>query len=267
MEAPYQAREDVHVLPSYYPVPGFGILPVNAFLIRAAQPVLVDTGLPADRDRFLAALAGLVDLRDLRWLWLTHADPDHVGCLERILVEAPRLEVITTFLGAGKLGVFSPLLPQRMHLLNPGQSLDVGDRRLRAVKPPSFDAPETTGFLDESSGTLFSSDCFGALLAQPATDAGAIPQADLAARQTLWATIDAPWLELVDEDRLMDRLDTIGELAPDLVLSSHLPPARGLCDRFLATLAAVPEAPPFVGPDQAALQRMLSGVTAAPPPT
>ena len=46
-------------------IPGLGVLPVNAFFLGAAQPLLVDTGLPAARGRFLAALGELIDPADL----------------------------------------------------------------------------------------------------------------------------------------------------------------------------------------------------------
>jgi hypothetical protein len=47
-----------------------------------------------------------------------------------------------------------------------------------------------------------------------------------------------------------------------MILSSHLSAARGSSmERLLEALAAVPDAPPFVGPDQAALEQMLAGVT------
>ena len=49
-----------------------------------------------------------------------------------------------------------------------------------------------------------------------------------------------------------------------MVLSSHLPAAPGaMTERLLASLAEAPDAPPFVGPDQAALEQMLAGM--APP--
>jgi hypothetical protein len=44
-----QVAPDTISLSSYCPLPGLGILPVNAFVIEAAQPVLVDTGLSALR--------------------------------------------------------------------------------------------------------------------------------------------------------------------------------------------------------------------------
>jgi hypothetical protein len=56
-------------------------------------------------------------------------------------------------------------------------------------------------------------------------------------------------------------LDRIRALEPSMVLSSHLPPASGSStERLLGALASVPDAPAFVGPDQAALEQMLAGM-------
>ena len=47
-----------------------------------------------------------------------------------------------------------------------------------------------------------------------------------------------------------------------MVLSSHLPAAHGSSvERLLGALAAVPDAPAFVGPDQVALEQMLAGMS------
>jgi hypothetical protein len=47
-----------------------------------------------------------------------------------------------------------------------------------------------------------------------------------------------------------------------MVLSSHLPAAHGSSvERLLGALAAVPDAPAFVGPDQVALDQMLAGMS------
>jgi hypothetical protein len=56
MQEPYQASPDVHVLPTHLAVPGVGKIPVNAFVILAEEPVLVDTGLGFDGPEFIAAL-------------------------------------------------------------------------------------------------------------------------------------------------------------------------------------------------------------------
>ena len=161
----YKAAPDIDVLTSNFAVPGFGLIPINAFVLHAAEPVLVDTGTVVESDDFMAALRSVIDPADLRWIWLTHTDFDHIGSLHQLLAENPQIRVITTFLGVGIMGLSAPLPMERVHLLNPGQTITVGDRTLTAFKPPAFDNPITTGFHDDRSGALFSSDCFGALLA------------------------------------------------------------------------------------------------------
>ena len=258
MESPRRVTNDIHVLPSPLPIPGLGTLPVNAFVITGEEPVLVDTGLHADRGAFLNALGNVVDPGDLRWIWLTHPDQDHVGSLRDILDVAPRARLVTTFLGVGILNLFMEVPMSRLYLLNPGEALDVGDRVLHCIQPPIFDNPATTAFYDDRSEALFSSDCFGALLRTPADEADAIALDERREGQVRWATIDAPWLHKVEPSRLVRDLDEVRALRPELVLSSHLPPARGMIDELVATAARATSAPRFVGPNQAALEAMLA---------
>ena len=89
MEKPYKLTEDIEILPSFFPIPGMGVLAVNAFVIKAEEPVLVDTGMAIDRADFMKALESVMDPRDLKWIWLTHDDADHVGNLQILLEAAP----------------------------------------------------------------------------------------------------------------------------------------------------------------------------------
>ncbi|MBN1360845.1 MAG: MBL fold metallo-hydrolase [Sedimentisphaerales bacterium] len=262
MFKPYRAAADIDVLPSYFPIPGMGILPINAFLLKAAEPVLVDTGLVLLSDGYIEALSSVIDPADLRWLWLTHCDQDHVGSLHRLLKLAPQMRVVTTFIGVGKMSLFAPLPMDRVYLLNPGQSLSVGDRTLMAVKPPTYDAPETTGFLDTKSRAFFSADCFGALMSEPVENAADIRPEDLRDGMVTWATVDAPWLHLTDGIRFAQSLGRIRALEPKVILSAHLPAVHGSGDELLDHLAAVLAAEPFVGPDQPALEAMMAKMAA-----
>ena len=258
--APYAVGDGITVLPSYLPVPGMGVLPAHAFLLDGPEPVLVDTGPGGAEAGFQAALASVVDPAEIRWVWLTHTDPDHVGSLRWLLEAAPDARVITTFLAVGKLGMQMEVPMDRLHWLNPGQILEIGGRRLEALRPPSFDAPETTAFFERSSATLFSADSFGALLQAPTGDAADLAPGDLADGMALWSTIDSPWVTHTDREHFAATLAELRRMAPRRVLSSHLPPATGLADRLLENLARVPGSAPWVGPDQAALDQLLAAV-------
>lgn len=252
-----EVGEDTYRLGAWLPLPGFGVLPVNAYLIDAKQPVLVDTGLAALAEPFMAQLHELIDPARLRWIWVTHADPDHLGNLSRVLEAAPDARIITTYLGMGKMGMHG-LPVERMTLLNPGQKLAIGDRSLRAVTLPTFDAPETTGIWEQATGTLFSADCFGALMHAPADSADAIAPAELKAGCVAWATVDAPWLHGMDPEKFRASLEAIRQLHVKTVLSAHLPHATGMTDQLLDYLGEAPVAERFVGPDHETLMQMMA---------
>ena len=171
----------------------------------ASEPVLVDTGAVVERDEFLEALRTVVDVADLRWIWLTHTDADHIGALHALLDENADLKVVTTFLGVGAMSLADPLPLDRVHLVNPGQQLEAGGRTLTALRPPTFDNPCTTGFHERRSGALFSADSFGALLADVPPSAADLTEDELREGQTLWATLDSPWLHSVDVDTFARR--------------------------------------------------------------
>ena len=258
----YKAAPDVGVVTSTNAITGFGNLAINAFVIHATEPVLVDTGSVVQSDDFMAALRSVIDPGDLRWIWLTHTDFDHIGSLHRLLDENERLRVVTSFLGYGIMGLGAPLPMDRVYLVNPGQTVDVGDRTLTAVRPPAFDNPITTGLRDDRSGIFFSSDCFGALLEEVPECVEELADEELRRGQVFWATVDSSWLHTVDRALFAAELDRIRALEPTMILSSHLPAAPGTStERLLGALAEVPDAPAFVGPDQAALEQVLAGLT------
>ena len=254
---------DVTALTDAVEIPGLGFLPVNAYVLHAAEPMLVDTGMPGERAGFLEALWSAVEPGDLRWVYLTHPDRDHTGSLMQVLEAAPQARLVTTYAGMGILSIEYPITPDRVFLLNPGQSLDLQDRTITAFRPPLYDSPATTGFHDGMTGACFTSDCFGAPVATAETaqvaDIRDIPADDLLAAQRLWATVDSPWVAGVDRARFADSLAPLRALDPSVVLSTHLPPAQQAMPRLLEMLAGAPDADPFVGPDQAALEQLLAG--------
>ena len=147
----FRIGDDVTVLSDPLEVPGVGFLPVNAFVLHAREPVVVDTGLGLpDRD-FVATVSSVIDPATVRWIWLTHPDRDHTGGIFALLEAAPQARLVTTFIAAGIMSTERPLPMDRLYLLNPGQSLDVGDRTLHAFRPALFDNPATVGFYDDRS--------------------------------------------------------------------------------------------------------------------
>lgn len=216
------------ILPSWFPVPEMGALPINAFLLKGPDPMLVDTGLGALGADFAAELGRVIDPGDLRWIWLSHTDADHIGNINRILDLAPNAKVVSNFLGAGKMGMMGGYDLSRVRILAPGEVFELGGRRLHQVKPPYYDAPETMGFFDETDRVLFAADAFGALLPGRAEHIAEYSDETLRDGLVGWSSVDAPWLAQMDEAELGRMIGDLERMQPDYLLSGHLPVARGI---------------------------------------
>jgi flavorubredoxin len=261
MDSPYQGAPDVHVLPANLPLPGVGVLPVNAYLLMSEEPVLVDTGIGMDSDDFVAALSSFLDPRDLKWIWLTHDDADHTGSIQRVMELAPNASLVTHGFSAFRMATWWPVPMDRVHAIRFGDDLHVGDRTLTAVAPPLFDNPMSTGFLDRSTGALFTVDAFGAILPEPTQNADDVPREVLAGGMLGWATSDSPWVHVADRDMFGEVLERVRHLQPSQIFSSHLPAASGTSlEDFLKVLATVPDAEPFMPPDSEQFVQMIEAM-------
>ncbi len=194
----------------------------------------MDTGLKMLEKEFMEALRSQIAPGDLRWIWLTHAHPDHIGNLAAVLAEAPNARIAVNFLCMAEL-ILGGLPTDGVHLMQTGASLDVGDRVLEPVRPPYYDSPETAGLFDPSTRVFYCADCFGALLPNdPGEKADAIAPDVLRAGLLAWSSLDSPYLDIVDPERFQHALDEVRRLDAATILSAHLPPATGVVvDRML----------------------------------
>ena len=64
-------------------------------------------------------------------------------------------------------------------------------------------------------------------------------------------------MHAVDPAKYAASFAPLREFGPSAILSTHLPPVTGDTAALFATLLDAPQASPFTGPDQAALEAML----------
>jgi len=249
---------DIDVLPSHFPIPGMGFLAVNAFVINAAEPVLVDTGMGMESEDFMNALKSVIALKDLKCVWLTHDDMEHTGSLQEVLEKAPKARLAANSLAVLRMSTAWSIPMDRVYWLNPGDSIHVGDRNLMAVRPPLFDNPTTIAIYDDNSEAFFSADCFGAIIPRKAGNVDDLTKQELIQGMTSWASGDSPWVHKIEPNLFKKSLDDIRNLDPKIILSAHLPPAFGKTEEFLESLTALPSSTPFVAPGQNELKKMMA---------
>lgn len=246
MREPYRVAPGIHALPSELPIPGLGLQPVNAFLVMAAEPILVDAGMPVDRTAFERALCSLIDPADLRWIVITHDDRDHTGLLPRLLETAPRATLVTSPISVTRLTEEFQLPQERIVTANPGGRLRTADRVLSFHRPPVFDSPGTLAVHDHASGTLYSSDSFGTVLPGVGNHLYDHDEKEFFEGFAVLNRAIAPWTSLVDPERFRRPITELRDLRPQRLLSSHAPAAEGDLDPFFEAMSRIPDLPPWL---------------------
>ncbi|MFD6179939.1 MBL fold metallo-hydrolase [Streptomyces goshikiensis] len=243
----HSAGPELSVLTSELPIPDLGLQPVNAFLLRGEQPMLVDTGMPVDREAFEEALWSLVDPADLRWIAVTHDDRDHTGSLLRLLRRAPGAKVITNGISLTRLSEEFEIPGERVVTVNPGSRIRIGDRVLSFHRPPTFDSPGTLALFDHAAGTLFSSDSFGTVLPEN------VPHFADADAKEFFEGFDvlnraiAPWTALVDAEKFHRSVQALASLSPARLLSAHGPTVQGpAVESLMDAMARIPFLPAWL---------------------
>lgn len=232
---------------------------LNAMLVRAAEPVLVDTGDPRFRDHVLDSVFSLVDAADLRWVFLSHDDADHYGNVMAVLDAAPNATLVTSWYMTQRLasdGIVVP--PQRLRFVADGESLDVGDRVLQAVRPPAYDSPTTRGLFDPVTGVYWASDAFGTPVPAPTGFADELDPDLLEAGFTTMQHWLSPWLADLDRDRFAAAVDRVQRLGVRAIASCH-GPAMGAAsvDRAFELMRTVQDRAPMPMPGQEVLDAVL----------
>ena len=237
---------------------------MNSMLIRGAQPVVVDTGVPDNADRFFEDLFGLVDPADVRWVFVSHDDIDHYGNVGELMRLCPDATLVTSWFLCERLGSELDVAPTRWRWLGDGETLDVGDRTLSAIRPPLYDSPTTRGLFDPVTGVYWGSDCYACPVSTGTEFVDDLDPDEWAGGTGVFARWNSPWVDLVDADRYAAQCRRIEELPLRAIASTH-GPTIGASDlaraheiiRSAPTLATPPQ------PGQADLDAMLAALRPA----
>jgi flavorubredoxin len=257
---------DTFVLPATLPVPGRGVQYVNPLLIRGAEPLLVDTGAAVLSDEYFTALESLIDLDDVRWIFVSHDDRDHTGGLLGLLEMCPSARVLTSFQAVNRITKETPLPLERIEFAEIGDSVSIGDRCLHLVRPPLYDSPSTRGFWDDRTGLYYAADAFGAVTPQYYELVDDAPQADYVDGFYWLNRANTPWLELADTTKMQMVVNRVRAIDPSVIASAHGPVAVGSpVGWLLDLLLTIPTEPvTFPSKDDLAAEQALHDVQALP---
>jgi len=228
--------------------------------------VIVDTGTPANRTQWLEDAFSLVEPEDVRWVFLSHDDVDHTGNLEQVMDACPNAQLVCNWAMVERHSNCFEFPLARCRWIMDGDTLDVGDRRLLALRPPVYDSPTTRGLFDPTTGVYWSVDTFATPLPDPEMGVADLDPEFWEFGLALFALgAVSPWLSLVDEGKYGRYVDTVQQLDITTVAACHSPVIEGpFIERAFARIRQLPAIVPPIMPDQSVLDEIIAA-TSQPP--
>jgi flavorubredoxin len=165
------------------------------------------------------------DLPEIRYIFVTHPEVPHAGGIGHFLT---RFENAIACGGVSDLHLIFPQFADRFHFSDPGDAFDLGGRELLTVEPVFRDLPYSRWAFDTRARALFAGDGFAFTHEHEEQHCGhlteeCVPPLDIPAMMALFAVSAFHWVEYVDIEPYLERLDelVLSELKAELILPTH----------------------------------------------
>jgi flavorubredoxin len=236
---------------------------LNSMVILGAEPMIVDTGTPANREQWLKDVFSIVDPNDVRWVYLSHDDVDHTGNLDQVMTACPNAQLVCNWAMIERHTNCFEFPLHRCRWVMDGDTLDIGDRRLVALRPPVYDSPTTRGLFDPTTGVYWAVDTFATPLPDPQAQVADLDPDFWREGLALFALgAVSPWLSLVDEGKYGRYVDRVQSLDITTVAACHSPVIEGpLIERAFAHIRQLPSLDPPPMPDQSVLDQIIAATS------
>lgn len=258
---PTEVAEDTWVIHQVQPALGQPLFVyLNSMVIRGAEPMIVDTGTPANREQWLKDAFSLVDPKDVRWVFLSHDDVDHTGNLNEVMAACSNATLVCNWAMVERHTNCFDFPLQRCRWVMDGESLDIGDRTLLAMRPPVYDSPTTRGLFDPTTGVYWASDAFATPLPDPQMGVGDLDPEFWGGGMAMFAFgAISPWLSMVDEEKYGRYVDRTQALDITTIAGCHTPVIEGpFIQRAFAHVRQLPTLDPPPMPDHSVLEQIIA---------
>jgi flavorubredoxin len=264
---PTRVAKDTWVIHQVQPALGQPLFVyLNSMVILGSEPMIVDTGTPANRKQWLQDAFSLVEPEDVRWVFLSHDDVDHTGNLDQVMEACPNAQIVCNWAMVERHTNCFEFPLKRCRWVMDGDTLDIGDRQLLALRPPVYDSPTTRGLFDPTTGVYWSVDTFATPLPDPQMGVADLDPEFWDEGLALFALgAVSPWLSLVDERKYASYVDQVQGLDITTVAACHSPVIEGpFIEKAFARVRQLPSIAPPPMPDQSVLDQIIAA-TSEPP--
>jgi len=134
----------------------------NSYLIKEGKNVLIDTVDQKFSLEFVRNLQQEIDLNNLDYIVINHAEEDHAGALTELMALIPNTPIYCTTNAIDSINGHHHHPEWNFHTVKTGDSLDIGNgKQLIFVETPMLHWPDSMMTYMTGDAILFSNDAFG----------------------------------------------------------------------------------------------------------
>ena len=133
----------------------------NSYLLKTKDGVAVFEGSKEKTEKeYLEHIASLADFKDIKYLFVTHTEPDHSGAIKALLEKNPEITIVAS---QGALINLDHILRHdfKKHVAREGEVLEFGGYHFRFVSGIMLHWPDVMFTYIEEKKALVSCDAFG----------------------------------------------------------------------------------------------------------
>ncbi|MDY0023602.1 MAG: FprA family A-type flavoprotein [Candidatus Izemoplasmatales bacterium] len=135
----------------------------NSYLVVGSEKTaLIDTAKEPFKEEFFERINDIVDIKEIDYLVVNHAEPDHSGCVEYVLKQNPNIQVYGSIPAFMNLKEIINENEFNYHKVKEGETLSLGDKTLEFTLQPNLHWPDTMFTYLKEDNILFTCDFFGA---------------------------------------------------------------------------------------------------------
>jgi NADH oxidase (H2O-forming) len=198
----------------------------NAYFIDADKKAVIETVKEKFWPEYEAKLRSLVDPVEIEYIVMNHTEPDHSGCVGKLLDIAPKAKVVGT---GNAIRYLNDLLnrPFESIQVKDGQEIDLGNKTLRFIGAPNLHWPDSMYTYLQEDKLLFTCDSFGAHYADDRMYDDLVPDWDEAFKY-YFDVILRPFSKF-----MLKAIEKIEPLEIDVICTGHGPILRSNWKRYV----------------------------------
>lgn len=142
----------------------------NSYLLKGKSAnVLIECCHKKYFDQYLENIREVVDPSKIDYIVLNHNEPDHTGCVEKLMDYAPNATILISQAGSIYLKNIINRTDVKVRVVKNDEVVDIGGKTMRFIMAPFLHWPDSMFTWVEEEKTLFSCDFMGAHYCEPYT--------------------------------------------------------------------------------------------------